>query len=133
MGDVEILQRFGNDLPHPHARVERGIRVLKHHLHLAPVGPHLLLAQGGYLGAAQPDLSGGGLLQPQNGFTHRGFAAARFAHQTQGFTGLDVKGHAVHRPHMACHALQQAAAYRKVLFEAGDPKNFSHGQHSGSR
>src|SRR5205085_4403315 len=39
------LQWLAEDLPHGHARIERGIGVLEHDLHGAPEGAHLVLAE----------------------------------------------------------------------------------------
>ena len=41
-GRVVKNHRFFQNAGRAHARVERGVRVLKDHLHLAPEGQHLL-------------------------------------------------------------------------------------------
>ena len=63
LGQAEIADRFSQNIPHPHARVERGIGVLKHHLH-APTqraeraGRHVINA-----GAIQRHLAAGDVEQ----------------------------------------------------------------------
>jgi hypothetical protein len=86
--DVVQGERFGEQLLHGHARIERGVRVLKDDLHLAPERSQLLLIEGENIATVEAQLARGRLDQPQNEASDGGFAAAGFADQRQGLTGL---------------------------------------------
>ena len=62
--DVVHLQRLADDVAGRHARIERGKRVLKDDLHLAAIGPHVVLAEPGHVMPVKPDRAGGRLDQP---------------------------------------------------------------------
>ena len=123
IGHTVVLQRLGDDLADAHARVERRIRILEHHLRLAPMLAHALVVQVRDLGVAEPDAAAGGLEQAQHGLAHRGLAATRLTHQAQRFTRADLEGHAVHGVDMATDALQHATAHREVLAQVFDPQH----------
>ena len=72
---------------------------------------HLLFIEARHLGVAQPDLAGGGLLQPQNRFADGGLAATGLTHQTQCLARRDAKRHAIHRADMASDALQNTPTH----------------------
>ena len=64
------MQAFADDLQHGHARIERGIGILKYHLHFGGI---LFVirrreALGGQL-ALVPDLAGSLVMQSHHGFT----------------------------------------------------------------
>jgi hypothetical protein len=61
-----------------HARIERGIRILEHHLAVQPVVPIGRLALEDRL-AVEQDLAAGRLDQPGDGLAERGLARARAA------------------------------------------------------
>ena len=120
LGEAEIADWLRQNIPHPHARVERGIGVLKHHLHAAAkwaqrTGRHVINA-----GAIQRHLAAGDVEQAQNGLAHRGFAAAGFTHQRQGFPLGDGKGNSIHRIDIARDAAQKAGADGEVFLEVMD-------------
>ncbi len=55
-------------------------------------------------------------IQTQQGAAGRGFAAAAFAHQTEGFTALNFKGEAIHGTHQANLTLQDQPAHDRKMF-----------------
>ena len=120
LGEAKIADRLGQDVPHPHTRIERGIRVLKHHLH-APTerakraGWHVVNPR-----AIQSHLATRDVKQAQNGLADGGFAAAGFTHQRQGFPFGDGKGNAIHGIDMAGDAAQEASADWEVFLEVID-------------
>src|SRR6202035_5713727 len=83
------LQRFGNDIADPHARAERAVWVLEHHLDLAAVAHQLFPAQGGDVFAVEPDRSGCGSLLQQDQLGGRRLPAPRLADHPQVPPGVD--------------------------------------------
>ena len=88
------VQGLGNDVGHGHTGVQRGIGILEHHCALLPVLQNVLL--GFNFIAFKEDLTGGGLIQVQQGTAHGGLAAAGFAYKAQGFAPADGEGDIVH-------------------------------------
>src|SRR5207244_2883584 len=81
--DAVDLHRVADDRPDALARVERRVRVLEDHLHLAPQRPQRPRAQPADRGAAEDDVAGGGLEQPHNRPAEGRLAAARLADEPQ--------------------------------------------------
>src|SRR5438093_10010923 len=103
------------DVSHGHARVERRVRVLEDHLHLAAQDAHLVLVHLGYVSALEHHLARSGRVQLEYGAPGSALAAARLPHQTQGLAALDVEVNAVYRPHVADRAPEDSSpAYREV-------------------
>ena len=92
---MEGVQRLADDVAHGHARVERGQRVLKDHLHVAAVGAHAGLRQAGQVLAQPRHRSAGRLDQLQHGAAERGLAAAGLADDAQGFPRKQVEADAI--------------------------------------
>ena len=132
------VQRLADDVLHRHAGVQRGVGVLKHHLHLLAVGQHIFLhlgaqhrlAVGVHLQAAvlvilfaavkqhlavKSDSAGSGIVQLEQRAAHGGLAAAGFAHQTQRFAGTDGKGNIIHG--LQRRGAEQAGLDGEILFE----------------
>ena len=76
-------QRLGQDLPHPHARIERGEGVLKHHLQPWPQRAQRLAPQRGDVLTLKADIASIGGMQPGDQPGQGGFAAAAFADNAQ--------------------------------------------------
>ena len=112
------LQYFFEHGAHAHARVQRGVWVLKYHLHAAARGLQAFAFQRGEIHAVQRHSSGVRVVNADDGFGQRAFAAAAFAHKAQAFAGVDIKVHAVHGRHRllgAAHQnVQQALLDRKA-------------------
>src|SRR5690606_6485025 len=70
---VTETERFGNDILHPHARIERRKRILKDDLHRI-AAPTMLSLRGKCDGAA------GWLAQPSNDIAEGALARSTFAH-----------------------------------------------------
>ena len=98
--------------------IERGIGVLKHHLH-----PAANLAQFFPLHLCQvlvvkKNLPCCGFIETGNRTSDGGFTRSAFAHQAQRLSTLDSKINAIHRTHIAYYALQNdASCQRKVHLE----------------
>ena len=125
---------LSDDVPDGHTGVQRGVGVLKDHLHFLPPGLKLFLGHMGDVLSVQDDLPAGGVVDTDDGPGAAGFAAAGFPHQTQGLSPGDGKGDVIHRvddffpvdpeilrevfhlQNMLCHF---AASFRKGLFSAG--------------
>ena len=113
--DTVDNQQFFDNVSRRHARVQRGVRVLKNNLHLAADWPHIGLIQVGDITAVKLDAAFGGIEQPEHGSAHGRFAAAAFAHQAEGFALIDVKTDAIDRINLADAARQKAFFNGKVL------------------
>ncbi len=118
--DAEIDQRLGQDVAHLHARVQRGERVLEHHLHAPPQRPQLPGRQVVDALAVQIDFAVGDRIEPQDRLADGGLAAAGLAHQRQGFAAVDRERHAVHRVDLRGLLPQHTAVDREVLLQAVD-------------
>ena len=106
--EVDLDQRVGNSLldagetvnPHGLAqrvggrppRMERAIRVLKHHLNTSGAGAPVERVNGG---AAEGDVPGGRHAEPGNRAQQRRLAAAGFADQTPRLAGGNGERHAI--------------------------------------
>ena len=77
-GEADRPQRFGDDVSHPHARVERGNRILEDRLQMPPPQSHRALRQIGHILAEEHDAA----LRSREQFQHqpgkRAFPAATF-------------------------------------------------------
>jgi hypothetical protein len=94
-------QAFADQLADGHARIERGVRILEHHLALQPVvEPARVGARDGP--AAKKNLAAAGLEQPGDGAAQRGLARAR---------ATDDRDHLA-RPHHEVDAVQRALGHR---------------------
>ena len=107
-------QRLRDNIPHRHSGVEGGVGILKNHLHLFPERLQLPLFHVGNILAVQENLSLRGIINSDNGSGAAGLAAARFSHQTQGFSLLQGKAHVVHRVHLL--ALPRLEVLGQVLY-----------------
>ena len=83
--------RFGHNLQHLHARIQRRVGVLKDRLHLASQRAHLSPRGAGKVDAVYAHASAAWHNQAQNHPRHRGLSRAGFADQPQRFAGLDLK------------------------------------------
>jgi hypothetical protein len=100
---------------HREARIQRGVGVLEHELHVAPQALHPRRRRPPDVLAAEGQAAGVRFDQAQEQPRQRRFAAAGLAHDPERFGRIDVERHAVDGPHPGLRALQQAAAQRKVL------------------
>jgi hypothetical protein len=99
------LERLGDDRAHGHARVERRIRILEDHLHLAPHLAHGLTLQRGEVGAVEVHMAGRRAVELQDSPAGGRLAAARLAHQPQRLALAHEEVDAVDRPDLADLAL----------------------------
>ena len=92
-----IRQQLADDRAHGHVRIQRGIRILKDHLHLRAQGAQLLFAQRCNIRSLQKDFAGGRLVKAYNRARERGFAASGFAHETKAFAFKNIQRNMVYR------------------------------------
>ena len=91
------FQRFGHDARDRLARIERTVRILKHHLDVAPGGTQLIAWQPVQVAAQQFDTARSRHIERHHQARDRRLARARFANDAQAASGLDRKAHAVQR------------------------------------
>ena len=96
-GKTKRLDGLGDDLSDRHARVERGIRILKDHLHVLARAAQLGAGQLRDVDVAEHHAPAGGLDEPQHRASERRFSASRLADEPQGLTWQNVQRHAVNR------------------------------------
>ena len=92
---TDKVRLLGDDLGHRPARAERAVRVLEDHLHARPHRPHFLGSERREVAPFDSDAAIGGLDQPQQQPSERGFAAAGFADQSQRLAALHRERYAV--------------------------------------
>ncbi len=109
------VQRLPDDILHRHAGVQRGVRVLKHHLHLTAVVVHVLLRD---LRAVEADGSAGRLVEMQQRPADRRLAAAGLAHEAQRLARTDPEADAVHG--LQHRGLAEAGVNREVFLQVLD-------------
>ena len=80
---IQRRHAFGNDFTDPHARIERGERVLEHHLHVPPCRPQTLRLHADQFGIGDANAARRRLDQLEQGLADRGLAATGFADQGQ--------------------------------------------------
>src|SRR5262249_37515510 len=108
-------QRLAYDRTDRHARIERGIRILKNDLHVAAQGPQLRSVERCDVRTLKPPLARGRLSQAQDTAPGGGLAAAGFAHQTQGLPRAYLEAHVVDGVYPLGRARKDAALDEKLL------------------
>src|SRR5690554_5761088 len=98
-GQVALLAQprtLSNNFPHRHARIQRRIGILEHHLHqwreTAEVGGPITRWQ---LFAAEEHVIGGFVVQPQNSLAQSGLARTALPHQPQYLSLIDMQRHLI--------------------------------------
>ena len=85
------FQRLGNDIAHRHAGVQRSIRILEDHLHVAAHRLHLAGLEVGDILPVEDDLALRRLINADDGACAAAFAAARLANQAKGAAAAQRK------------------------------------------
>src|SRR6187402_3247927 len=119
-GAVSTLQhgeRLGDDTGDGLARIERAVRVLEHHLEIAPRAAQLVGRDAVEVAPKQRDLPRGRPLQRHHDARERGFSGAGLADDAEALAGLDLYADAVERPHLARWTEQAFARQRIALLE----------------
>ena len=122
LGDVVDLQPLADDLAHPHARIERGIRVLKDDLHLPAHVAELALGERQDIFPLEVDLAGRRLDQPQDGPAQGGFPASRLSHQPESLPLFDCQADPVDGPDLPLVPGKQPRTHGKILLQVMDLK-----------
>ena len=116
-----VLQRLGDDAAGRHARIERRVRVLEHHLHALAVRAHRAGVEMRDVLAVEADRAGGRLDQAQQQRADRRLAAAGLADEAERLARRDREADAVDRLDRRTDRREQpAAAARKCLFRSVD-------------
>ena len=118
-GDIERAHAFSDDFTNSHARVERGKRVLKNHLHAPTQRPQGAASEAGELPAIKLRRATCRPGQLQNTLAHGGFSATGFADQRQRPTARQLQRYPINSLDVAHRALKKAAPDREVHAEIG--------------
>ncbi len=113
-GRAQRLDAFADDLANRHSRIERGVGVLKDHLHFRAQRTQLPRRQTGQLRAVEHDPAAGRRDELQKGLGHRGLATAGFADQRQRAARRQRERDAIDRAHLPDRALQETAPDREM-------------------
>ena len=105
MGDVK---RFGNDVGHRHARVERGVRVLEDERHLLARLGQLGAGEGREVLPVEGDLAARGLGKAKHALAGGGLAAARLAHDGKRLAATYLEAHVLERMHVVLGLAKEA-------------------------
>ncbi len=91
LGIIAGIERLPKDRFDPHARIERGKRVLENDLHALAVGPHVTLGERKNIDTVKHSPATCRLDQPQQGAACRRLARSRFTDQSDRRAALDRK------------------------------------------
>ena len=103
------------------SRIQGRIWVLEHHLQLRAHALFLFSGKLLHILSLIKQPAARRLFQADQLSAHRRFAAAGFAHQTEGFSLCNRKGNAVHRMHIACRMGNNAAPDGIIFFQVFYP------------
>ena len=106
-----------DDRPDPAARVERPVRVLEDHLHLAPVRAHPPRRQGADVVAVEDDPAGGEVVQPRDAAGERGLAAAGLADEPEGLPAAYRQAHPVNGMHHGLVPLEELSRLHREMLD----------------
>ena len=121
-------QGFADDCADIHARIERGIGILKDDLDVAAQDAKRVGFQRPDVLVLKINLARGRLDQAKHATSGGRLATAGFADQPEGFAAIDVKIDAVDGMDAAGLAAEQAALEGKLLGEVADAEQrFTHG------
>ena len=113
-----IVSGLGDDVADGLARVERRVRVLEDHRHLAPLPAEVLSAEGREILAPKRDAARGRLVEAEQGAPERRLPAAGLADQPDRPARADGEVDPVDRVDVGGDPLRDAAADGEVLHEA---------------
>ena len=116
-GRIERPHAFLQDIRYPHARVQRGIRILENHLEIRTPAAQRVPAQGVESRALEADFAARLGQQLQDSLARRGFPTAGLTDQRERASCSQLQRQPVHRPDVAYRALEQAALDRKMHHE----------------
>ncbi len=107
------IQTFCNDIADGHAGIQRSIRILEHHLcFLAELHQFFPFQLRGIFSTVQ-HLPGGRLIHADQRSGTGRLPAAAFANQSEGFPGVNLKRHVIHR--MKFMSLSRRKVFLQIL------------------
>ena len=113
------LERFRDNVPDTHPRVERRVRILEDDLHVTPHLAHRRAAEREQVDVPEPHLTRRGLDQAQHAAPRRRLPAARFADEPERLAFLDREAHLVDSLR-GRHGSEEARSAGEVLGQAAD-------------
>ena len=119
-GNPQGQHALGQNFPDAQTWIQRGKRVLKHHLHFLSRTMQCRTASPDEIFIRQPNLPARWCNQLQQGLAHRRLAATGFTHQRQGTTGGNLQRNPVDRTNMPHRALQHASTNREMHLQILD-------------
>ena len=109
------LERRPDDLTDRLARVQRRVRILEDHLHLAPQRPQLALRDRRDVAAVEADRAACWIEEPQDQPCCRRLPAAGFAHDAQGLAATDVERDVLDCVHLCLPAGEDTLLHREAF------------------
>ena len=107
---------LGDDLPHPHSRVEGGEGVLEHRLDQATVIHQVITPEAVDILSFKFNDAVGGLFNEKYQLCHGGFATSRFAYEAIGIPLTDDEVYAVYCLNMAKQLAEDEALGNGEVF-----------------
>ena len=138
-GELVDHERLGDRRADRHPRVERRVRVLEDHLHVAAHRAQLALRQPRDVGAVERDRAGARLEQAQDRAAERRLAAARFADEAERLAAPDLEIDLRYRAHRVagrtCATARHAGSCDQARLGRGDLRRevFRHAASRGRR
>ena len=135
---IVLANRLGDDVQHGHARVKRGVGVLKNHVEVTTQAPQFTAVEAGQvlyaaIRQAQQDETVVGVDAANDATPEGGLAATRLTDQAEGLSFPDIETDVIDRAHLADLAAQQAFLDREEFSEVADlqqhfaARRFRHG------
>ena len=119
-GKTVDVQRLADDVANCLPRIQRRVRVLEDHRHIAAMCTERAATLVGDVLALELNRSGGRVEQPDDGAAECRLAAARLADQAQRLACLDIEVHAVDSAHVRDCSLQDARSHGKPCLQASN-------------
>ena len=114
---VMDIQRLADNIGHRHSCIQRGIRILKDHLHLFPIRHKFFRRELCNILAVIANGAARRLIKADQRSSGRGLSASRLAHKAKCLFLIDGKGNVIHRFHIRCLAAEHTVYLLKVHFQ----------------
>ena len=123
------LERFSQQTPHGHARVERCLRVLEHDLHVPPGRTQRTLVEAEQVDSTEPHGTAGGFDEPQDAASCGRLPRPRFTDECHGLACGQVEAHTAHSVH---HSGAAAVAHFELLHQIAHLEQWRTGRRRGA-
>src|SRR5690554_4360397 len=113
-GQMVNVNRLTDNIANSHSRVQRGVGILKNHLHLPAVPEPQFSGSLGQISSLIYNRPGGRTIEADHGSADRGLTATAFPYQAEGFSGFNGEGNPVNRLHYSPPGARPASHRRFI-------------------